>query len=85
MGIVNRAVTAELVWDVAWEMAEAVAANAPVAMRMTKRSILTGLDWRVREAAFAEAHAQARTLETDDCREGMNALLEKREPSFSGS
>ena len=85
MGIVNRAVTAELVWDVAWEMAEAVAANAPVAMRMTKRSILTGLDWRVREAAFAEAYAQARTLETDDCREGMNALLEKREPSFSGS
>ena len=36
------------------------------------------------DAAFAylEAHAQSRTLETEDSKEGIKALLDKRPPVF---
>ena len=32
----------------------------------------------------AEAHAQARSIATEDAREGIAALLAKREPKFMG-
>ena len=35
-------------------------------------------------AAEFEAHAQSRSLETEDAQEGIRALLEKRPPKFSG-
>ena len=35
-------------------------------------------------AADFEAHCQSRTFETEDSREGITALLEKREPRFQG-
>jgi enoyl-CoA hydratase/carnithine racemase len=35
-------------------------------------------------AAELEAHAQSRTLETEDAREGIRALLERRDPIFKG-
>jgi enoyl-CoA hydratase/carnithine racemase len=38
----------------------------------------------VRAAARREAALQARTIDTDDFREGVAALLEKREPRFEG-
>jgi enoyl-CoA hydratase/carnithine racemase len=66
------------------EMAEAVAANAPMAVRFMKKSLYEGLGWEVRRAAFQEAMAQAITIETDDVKEGISALLEKRDPVFTG-
>jgi enoyl-CoA hydratase/carnithine racemase len=68
----------------AMELAAQIAANAPIAVRMTKRSLYEGLGWDVRGAAFREAFAQAATLATEDASEGMGALLAKREPRFRG-
>jgi enoyl-CoA hydratase/carnithine racemase len=65
-------------------LAKSIADNAPLAVRMTKRSLRRGLAWDPRGAAFDEAFAQAATLATDDAREGIAALLEKRPPRFSG-
>jgi enoyl-CoA hydratase/carnithine racemase len=84
MGLVNRAVEPDQVLPVAMEMAEAVAANAPMAVRFMKKSLYEGMGWEVRRAAFQEAMAQAITVETDDVKEGIAALLEKREPVFTG-
>jgi enoyl-CoA hydratase/carnithine racemase len=42
------------------------------------------MDWDPRRAAEAEAWAQSATLATEDAREGIAALLEKREPRFTG-
>jgi len=84
LGIANRAVAAAQVMDEAMALARAIAANAPFAVRATKAAIRRGLGLDVRAAARAEAHEQAASLATDDAREGMSALLEKRKPVFTG-
>jgi enoyl-CoA hydratase/carnithine racemase len=84
LGILNHAVPAADVLAGAMTMATAIAANAPLAVRETKRAIRRGLDLHVREAARAESYAQAETIATDDAREGIAALLAKRPPSFTG-
>ncbi len=84
IGLANYAVDGGAVLDKARELAAEVSANAPIAVRMTKHSIYRGLDWDPVEAARLEAHAQSRTVETEDSREGIKALLEKRTPEFRG-
>jgi enoyl-CoA hydratase/carnithine racemase len=84
MGLVNYAEAEEHVLSKAWELAEEIAASAPIAVRMMKRSIYRGLDWDLLAAAEWEAHCQSRTFEMDDAQEGINALLQKRVPSFKG-
>jgi enoyl-CoA hydratase/carnithine racemase len=85
LGILNRAVPADEVLPAAMEMARAIADNAPLAVRATKRAIYRGLAYQVRDAARVEAFAQAETIATDDAREGIAALLGKRTPVFTGT
>lgn len=84
LGILNRAVPADDVMPEAMALARSIADNAPLAVRATKRAIYRGLELHVREAARAEAYAQAESLATDDAREGIAALLAKRPPKFTG-
>lgn len=84
LGLVHEAVPAAEVAAAARRRAEAVAACAPLAVRLMKQSLYRGLAWDPRSAARAEAFAQAATLATEDAREGIRALLEKREPEFRG-
>ena len=84
IGLANHVVGRAEVMAKAWELAREIASCAPVAVRMIKRSVHRGMDWDPRSAAEMEAHCQSRTLETEDAREGIAALLEKREPVFKG-
>jgi enoyl-CoA hydratase/carnithine racemase len=84
IGLVHAAVDASEVVAEAQRRAEAIAACAPVAVRLIKRSLYRGLGWDPRGAAEAEAWAQAATFATEDVREGIRALLEKRDPRFEG-
>ncbi len=84
MGLFNDAVPADRVLPRALELAAEVAAAAPYAVRSMKHVMRQGLGWEVRRAAWAEAYAQAASLETADAKEGMSALLEKRTPTFHG-
>ncbi|HEY4242145.1 MAG TPA: enoyl-CoA hydratase/isomerase family protein [Kofleriaceae bacterium] len=83
LGILNRAV--DDVWPAALELAQAIAAAAPLAVRATKAGIRRGLELHVKEAAMAEAFAQAETVATADAAEGIAALLDKRAPTFTGA
>jgi enoyl-CoA hydratase/carnithine racemase len=83
-GLANHAVSEDQVLPKAREIAQEIAGAAPLAVRWTKRSIYRGVEWDPRTAAELEAHAQSRTLETEDSKEGIKALLEKRAPIFRG-
>ena len=84
IGLVNYAVPAEEVLPKSREIAREIATAAPIAVRMCKRSIYENVDWDPVRAARGEAHAQSRTLETEDSQEGIRALLEKRAAEFRG-
>ena len=83
-GLVNYAVEPDAVIEKAGELAQEIATAAPLAVRWTKQSIYRHVDWDPVSAARFEAHVQSRTFETEDNREGVKALLEKREPHFRG-
>ncbi len=85
LGLFSRAVDEDRVLPSAMELAQEIAEAAPLAVRSMKASMRRGLGWGVRDAARAEAALQAETLATEDAREGMAALLEKRKPSFRGN
>jgi enoyl-CoA hydratase/carnithine racemase len=84
IGLAHEAVAAEDVLATAQAKARAIAACAPEAVRLMKRSLYRGAGWDPRGAARAEAFAQAATMRSEDAREGIRALLEKREPRFTG-
>ncbi|MCP4007774.1 MAG: enoyl-CoA hydratase/isomerase family protein [bacterium] len=83
-GLANYAVAGDEVLEKSRELAREIASAAPIAVRWTKRSLYRGIDWDPRTAAEHEAHAQSRTIETEDSKEGIQALLEKRAPVFKG-
>jgi enoyl-CoA hydratase/carnithine racemase len=84
LGIVSRAVPPDEVMAAATQLARDIASAAPLAVRATKATLRGHLAWEVREAARREAFAQAATVTTEDFKEGMAALFDKREPNFSG-
>jgi enoyl-CoA hydratase len=84
IGLVNQAAPPGEVRARALELAGAVAASAPLAVRATKRLLRRGLAEDIRAHAREEAAAQAATIATADFAEGVAALLGKRAPRFHG-
>jgi len=84
IGLANYAEFQGEVLSKAWELASEIASCAPAAVKMMKRSIYRGLDWSPENAAEIEAFCQAQTFQMQDAKEGISALLEKREPMFKG-
>ncbi|MBM4366633.1 MAG: enoyl-CoA hydratase/isomerase family protein [Deltaproteobacteria bacterium] len=66
-------------------MAEAIAKNGPVAVRLCKRAILDGDGLPLGAALVAERQLFGLCFATADQREGMAAFLEKRKPNFTGA
>src|SRR5204863_2093498 len=84
LGILNHAVPTPDVMPRSFELARAIAANAPFAVQETKLAIRRGLALDPVTAARAEAVVQAQSIAMDDAREGIAALLDKRPPKFTG-
>lgn len=84
-GLVDRLVEPGEVANAAIDLASEIAAAAPLAVAATRATVRAGLADRVRRALEHELEEQARLAESADSREGIAALLEKREPKFSGS
>ena len=85
LGLVNRAVPrADLMAHCA-EVARAIAANAPLVVRLLKRAVYQGAGAGLGAALEAEAFGQAVTFGTEDLGEGLAALRERRRPRFTGT
>lgn len=82
-GMVNRVyeTQAELLTQ-ALDMADTIAANAPLSIRQAKKSIHYGLQSDLLTAYRFEIEAYNRLVTTEDRLEGVRAFNEKRKPVF---
>ena len=84
IGLVNEAVAEETLSDRVMELAGAIVANAPLALAATKHAAVDALLPEVeRDRAVVAAEAAA-CFDSDDYREGREALAAGREPRFRG-
>ncbi len=84
IGLVNRSFEPDELLDKALEAGETAAQRGPLAVAMAKRVIEQGQDADVRTAHVLEQNAFGLVSASRDCREGMEAFLQKRDPSFRG-
>jgi enoyl-CoA hydratase len=84
-GLVSRVVEDGQALDAALDIAREIARNSPFAVWQTKQVMWANIDAGFEGALAVENRAQILAVHTDDAREAMNAFLEKRTPSFTGS
>jgi enoyl-CoA hydratase/carnithine racemase len=81
-GVADRVVPAEKLDEAARELARAIAANGPAAVRLAKRAVDGGLDLALAEGLALEWDCYRRTLDTEDRTEALRAFAAKRPPEF---
>jgi enoyl-CoA hydratase len=84
IGFVNDTVPFDELAGRADELAAKIAANAPIAVRKTKETVLRTMTISYEEAWAIERTNAELTIRTEDAREGPLAFLEKRKPVFRG-
>ena len=84
IGLADECVPSEQVKERALEVATEIAANAPLALRAIKSTLRLGLGDRVREITQREAQLQAELSASDDAKEGIAAVGERRAGNFKG-
>jgi enoyl-CoA hydratase/carnithine racemase len=81
LGLANR-IGGDDFDEVVAELAGAIAAAAPVAVRATKQTLRGSEARSIDDALVREASVQAMTFTTSDAAEGIRAMREKRPPVF---
>jgi enoyl-CoA hydratase len=85
LGLVNRVVPAADLMSEARQLAAAIAAKAPLAVRYILEAVNWGVNLPLGDAQSFEAALFGVVAGTDDMREGTRAFLEKRKPAFKGT
>ena len=83
-GVVNRLVEAGAALDEALRLGSEITANAPLAVRASRRVIIDGALLGDDEAFALSAEAARKVFLTEDFREGPLAFIEKRPPEWQG-
>jgi enoyl-CoA hydratase len=84
LGLVNRVAPADQVVDSAMEMARAISANAPLAVRETLAVARAASDLPETELFALSEGARERVYASADAQEGTRAFFEKRRPTWQG-
>jgi enoyl-CoA hydratase len=84
IGLANHVVAPELLMEQGLKLARMIAAKGPVAVKMSKHLVQRGQDLDLANANAMEADVFGLLCATDDKREGMDAFLAKRTPTFAG-
>jgi 2-(1,2-epoxy-1,2-dihydrophenyl)acetyl-CoA isomerase len=84
IGLVNKVVPADQLEAATRELALRIAEGPPIALGMAKTSIYEALGMDLASVIEMEARALSICLLTQDCKEGVKAIKEKRKPHFMG-
>ena len=83
-GLVNRLVPVGQALQAALELAERIAANGPLAVRMAKQVINDSPGWPADQVWARQNELLEQVISSQDAREGALAFAEKRAPRWSG-
>jgi len=83
-GLINRVVEPGEALASAREMARMIAANAPMALKVSKEVIARSQDWSSAEMFALQREITAPVFTSNDAKEGATAFAEKRKPAWTG-
>jgi enoyl-CoA hydratase/carnithine racemase len=84
MGLADLLVPQDEVRAAAHKLAAEIAENAPLAIAATRLTMRHGLADRIQAATEHELEQQTRLRRTEDFKEGVKAMSERRVPNFTG-
>ena len=84
LGLVNRVVPHEKLMDETMAFAREIAALPPMAIKLAKANLYSGLDANLLSQGHQELMANQILRETKDYAEGITAFIEKRPAKFTG-
>lgn len=82
IGLVNKLVEPEKLMEEAKGLANIIASNAPIAVKLAKSAINRGIQMDIDTALMYEAEVFGECFSTEDQKEGMSGFLEKRNKNF---
>ena len=80
IGLVQGVYPVEQLMEEAMKMAQRIAANAPIAVRATKKAVNDGLQVDMDKAIVVEEKLFGSCFQTEDQQNAMGAFVEKRKP-----
>ena len=83
LGLLNRVVDGPAL-DAALELAKAITANGPIAVRVSKQIVEESRGWPLEERYERQAKLLPQVFMSEDAREGSTAFAEKRAPNWKG-
>jgi len=84
MGLADVLVRQDQVRDAAIKLAAEIGENSPLGLIATRMTMRGGIADRVRAATDHELEEQTRLRKTDDFKEGVKSVSERRVPDFKG-
>lgn len=84
LGLVNRVVPHEELLPAARKLATSIMRHSPLAIASIITAVSRGLNMSIAEGLLVESEQFARVAPTHDLREGIDAWIGRRPPSFSG-
>jgi enoyl-CoA hydratase len=84
LGLVSRVVPKEAYLEEAKKVANEIASKSPVAIRLAKMAVNKAFEMGLSNGIDFERELFYLLFASEDTKEGMNAFMEKRKPSFKG-
>jgi enoyl-CoA hydratase/carnithine racemase len=84
MGLVNRVVSHDDLLPAARALAQRIIRHSPLAAASIITAVTRGINLTISEGLQMESEQFARMVPTHDLREGLQAWIEKRPPSYAG-